>query len=348
MFYHKKLVVIVVLFAAHSIYASQKNKQSEANKIKYKLPAATEQQIAGYKALEKKPAQSAPLYFFHDQDLDGPAQSSKKPTIKSLYARYNDLHTPLQDYITSFLVKTKWSDEKDPQTGALKVIEDEKWKKSCKKRFNIILSSQGSISFKETEFIKKLLRIEYWLRFVRRARHEHTMINNRMEPSALVVEEPYLIEKFLNAAYFDQYYHGDIGIDFIGLIIGCGILVNQKKNSRSLLVPAIQDDDVEVIRLLRNAGLTQPYGSLSSNSTAMHVAAESNATQSIRYLYRKGCDLDAKDDRGYTPLNRAYYFKHHDAVSLLIELGADENIKDNCEKEQDADTALCRAFSFST
>ncbi|MDP3788156.1 MAG: hypothetical protein Q8Q60_02420 [Candidatus Chromulinivorax sp.] len=281
MLFHKKLVVFIVMLVAHSMYASQENQQGfdqiQSNKSmfvrsstkeivnRYQLPATTQQQIAFYKSLEKKPNASVPLYFFHDEDLDGLTESSKKLAHKSLYARYNNLPEVLQDNIMSFLVKTKWSNEKDPRTGVFKVIEDEVWKKGCRIRFKKILSSQRSIltsrislSWKETEFIKKLLRIEYWLRFVRRARHEHAIINNRMEPSALVSEEPYLIDNLLDAVYFDTDLPEDIDIEFIGLIIGCGVLVNQKKNSCSLLVSAIKNDDVQIMKLLRKAGLRQP------------------------------------------------------------------------------------------
>jgi len=59
----------------------------------------------------------------------------------------------------------------------------------------------------------------------------------------------------------------------------------------------------------------------------LHEAALAGDTKAVREVLASGVDVDAKDRKGRTALQRAVWRGHKDAVELLIEKGADVNAK---------------------
>lgn len=62
--------------------------------------------------------------------------------------------------------------------------------------------------------------------------------------------------------------------------------------------------------------------------TPMHSAAVNGRVEAIEVLHSFGADVNAQDDRGFSPLLLAAERRYMDAVKVLLDLGADVNAKD--------------------
>lgn len=75
-----------------------------------------------------------------------------------------------------------------------------------------------------------------------------------------------------------------------------------------------------------------------SQSTPLHWACQSLSYEVVRYLLAWGANIDAVDDRGYTPLHLVVKNAMNDPLSAidivrqLIEAGANTSIYDNSEQ----------------
>jgi len=78
--------------------------------------------------------------------------------------------------------------------------------------------------------------------------------------------------------------------------------------------------------------------------TALHQAAKNGHADTVRVLVELGADVNVRDNDGWTALQRAAVQGHVDTVRVLVELGADVNITNGwaalhlAAAEQDADT----------
>lgn len=61
-------------------------------------------------------------------------------------------------------------------------------------------------------------------------------------------------------------------------------------------------------------------------------ATEKNEISTIQRLVENGCDVNAQDKGGSTPLMRAALHGYDDLISLLIRLNADPNLRDRIGK----------------
>ena len=63
--------------------------------------------------------------------------------------------------------------------------------------------------------------------------------------------------------------------------------------------------------------------------TLLHAAVGQQLSDSIRFLVEQGLDLNARGDLCETPLILACSLGHGEIAKLLLELGADPNLKDS-------------------
>jgi ankyrin repeat protein len=97
---------------------------------------------------------------------------------------------------------------------------------------------------------------------------------------------------------------------------------------------AAQSTDVDAMRLLVQHGADPDLPTLHGTTPLMAASGigwgyhySMNAPDSwmtaVKYCVQLGADVNAADDRGYTPLHGAAYLGNHDMINYLIEKGAD-------------------------
>src|SRR5262249_28492758 len=69
-----------------------------------------------------------------------------------------------------------------------------------------------------------------------------------------------------------------------------------------------------------------------SKETSLHIACKYNRTDVLQLLIHYHMDLEARDNRGYTPLLTASYFNHQDCIRILLINRADITAVDNYGK----------------
>jgi ankyrin repeat protein len=72
-----------------------------------------------------------------------------------------------------------------------------------------------------------------------------------------------------------------------------------------------------------------PSSKVTGRNTLLHTAASSGDLTAIRKLAAEGADIDARDERGRTPLMAATHANQVEAFRLLLELGADVDLQDD-------------------
>jgi ankyrin repeat protein len=84
-----------------------------------------------------------------------------------------------------------------------------------------------------------------------------------------------------------------------------------------------------------NAPANKPAGTLSANELALLNAANKGDNPKVSELLAQGANVNAQNDSGSTPLIEAVYGNHIETVKLLLEKGADPNLR-----KKDGATAL--------
>ncbi|MDT8376888.1 MAG: ankyrin repeat domain-containing protein [Mariprofundaceae bacterium] len=88
---------------------------------------------------------------------------------------------------------------------------------------------------------------------------------------------------------------------------------------------AARSGDVESLKLVLESG-SDVNAVDELKNTALHYAAKHAHLDVMRFLVEHGADLNATNDRLSTPLHLTE--KNIDAIRLLLEAGADPNLKD--------------------
>ncbi|KAM4614934.1 myotrophin [Polymixia lowei] len=91
------------------------------------------------------------------------------------------------------------------------------------------------------------------------------------------------------------------------------------------LVWAVKNGDMdEVKNLLVKVDVNR---TLLAGRAALHYAADHGQTEILEYLLSKGASIDAPDKYGITPLLSAIYEGHVSCVKILLEKGANKQVK---------------------
>ena len=86
-------------------------------------------------------------------------------------------------------------------------------------------------------------------------------------------------------------------------------------------------DSVEVLKFLKNNGFDFSE-TCDDGLTVLHIAARESSVECIQYLIKQCPELiNSQTKDGFTPLHFSVFNNDQDTVSLLLENGADANIK---------------------
>ena len=114
------------------------------------------------------------------------------------------------------------------------------------------------------------------------------------------------------------------------------------------LIAALEGEHFQTADLLRHNG-ADLYVQGTSKSTPLHPAARCDNFEVVQKLIECGADIDARDEHGWTPLFWASYgfgFKDGSALRLLLERGADVNLRTRTYEDNDFNTPLHRASAW--
>ena len=107
---------------------------------------------------------------------------------------------------------------------------------------------------------------------------------------------------------------------------------------------------VELVKLLVDAGTNVNHHDSDQRWTALAFAARDGYFEVCRILLAAGSNVDSTDCFGNTPLWRATFRRHNDIVALLVEYGADPDLKNDHGISprllaEDAGSTYCRRRS---
>jgi ankyrin repeat protein len=110
--------------------------------------------------------------------------------------------------------------------------------------------------------------------------------------------------------------------------IAAGADVNYTHENRSCLAWAVLSDNIEMLKLLLEAGADTVVKD-DAGSTVLMTAVGLKRNACIEALLAAGADKETKDDDGCTPLIRAASAGHITSIALLLQAGADIEVKTN-------------------
>ena len=97
----------------------------------------------------------------------------------------------------------------------------------------------------------------------------------------------------------------------------------------SPLMMSVNSNDIDGVKFFAKAGRSVLNKRNIGGATALHIAARKGNIEIIKILVNNGADLNIKDNEGWTPLMRAASNNNSEIVSELIAKGANANLKNN-------------------
>ena len=108
--------------------------------------------------------------------------------------------------------------------------------------------------------------------------------------------------------------------------------IADKKNPRTPLMCACSQNNVELVRVLIDAGCSLDVRDVLQKKTALHYACQKGYDTILKMLIDKGASLNVVDNVGSTALIYSSEYSHLECVKLLCEAGADATIKNNRQR----------------
>lgn len=125
-------------------------------------------------------------------------------------------------------------------------------------------------------------------------------------------------------AYLLAASHGDLNA--LRECLAAGMPVDSADDKgHTAVFRAITAGQMPAVEFLRQAGAdcqTDP-----ADLGRLHDAAVSGSADMVRMVLASGCDVNARDSNGFTPLINAAIFGHLEVVRTLLEAGADPNLR---------------------
>lgn len=113
-------------------------------------------------------------------------------------------------------------------------------------------------------------------------------------------------------------------ISLLAVLVAAGADLDDPKVRQSAVSAAASAGQISVLDWLAAA-----CGDLSEQASgAMHGAGGSGQLEALRWLLSRGANIDAPTDYGWTALTSAAWAGHVECVSLLLELGANDQLED--------------------
>lgn len=101
----------------------------------------------------------------------------------------------------------------------------------------------------------------------------------------------------------------------------------EKKNGLTALHVAVETGNIEIVKMLLNAG-AKVNAKSKSKQTPLSMIDGDATPELVRLLVERGADVNAQNDEGETPLMKATKEDRLEIVEVLLEAGADVHLKD--------------------
>ena len=152
-------------------------------------------------------------------------------------------------------------------------------------------------------------------------------------PSILAMEKAPMAKKNLELEFYQAAERNDLSN--IKQLIAQGLPLNPEKAYTPPLMTAVEFKNLELLDLLLKSG-AKPDIEASTFHTPLMLAAEKGADQIIKRLIEKGANVNAqmREKPGNTVLMFAIeYIPHPSSVALLLNAGANPNLKNKNGKD---------------
>ena len=154
----------------------------------------------------------------------------------------------------------------------------------------------------------------------------HIVVLVRLWSNALLPYAKFVYPRFPSRI---SHYEEFGGIDIVRRLLQIpGIDVNAELNdSTNPILNAVNGGNLELVELLANAGGNLSYKGGRLKSNLLMFAIDSGSIPIVQYLIQKGVNINEADESGWFPLTLAVVYSLNDIAKILVDAGADLNIK---------------------
>ena len=110
-----------------------------------------------------------------------------------------------------------------------------------------------------------------------------------------------------------------------GIDVNSMLLCQNRRNVATVLGTAAFDGHIHIMEYLLQEKAQVNYKDPILNRNALHVACMGAHTEAVKFLLRKGCNVDDADRNGVTPLHKAAMIGDSETLKILLRHGASVN-----------------------